>query len=315
VTQVQTKARVQATGLGASRLRGRRLSQPRTLGIALASPTVLTLLLITAFPLAYNVWNSVHRVVLSDPTDRDFVGLDNYTAVLGSEAFRLTLARTLAFTVVSVAVQIVAGLAVALVLNRPFRGRAFVRAAVLLPWAVPTVVSATSWKTMFDERTGFVNYVLGALGLPGADTTWLAQEWTAWIAVLVSDSWKTVPLVAIILLAGLQTIPEEVYEAARIDGAGSWSMFWRVTVPLLRPALLVALVFRTLSALLVFDAVFIMTGGGPGDTTETLSYLNWKAFLVDADFGTGGAISVLLVVLSLVVAFAYVKLLRTGKDQ
>jgi ABC-type sugar transport system permease subunit len=285
--------------------------QDRRLGIALVSPSVLALLLITAFPLLYNMWNAVHRAVLSDPADRGFAGLDNFRQALGDDSFTPTLVRTLAFAAVSVIVQIAAGIGIAVVLNRPFRGRAFVRAAVLIPWAVPTVVSATSWKTMFDERTGFVNYLLGALHLPGAHTTWLAGEWTAWTAILVADSWKTVPLVAIILLAGLQTIPGEVYEAARIDGASAWQAFRRVTLPLLKPALLVAVVFRTLSALLVFDTVFIMTGGGPGDTTETLSYVNWQAFMVDADFGTGGAISVVLVVLSLLVAFAITRLFRT----
>jgi multiple sugar transport system permease protein len=284
------------------------------LGYLLVAPAVVVLLALTAYPLLYNVWNSVHHVDLTDPSDRGFLGLRNYQTLLTDREFLGSLVRTLAFAVVSVVVQMVAGMVVALVLHRRFRGRGWVRAAVLIPWAVPTVVAATLWKTMFDPRTGFVDYLLRAFHLPGADTTWLAGRWTAWVAILVTDAWKTVPFVALILLAGLQLVPEDIYEAARMDGAGAWQAFFRLTLPLLRPALLVAIVFRTLSALLIFDVVFIMTGGGPGDTTSTLSYLNWKAFLVNSDFGMGAAISIVLVLLSLLIAGAYTRLLRTDRD-
>jgi multiple sugar transport system permease protein len=172
------------------------------------------------------------------------------------------------------------------------------------------VVSALLWKTMFDQRNGFVDYLLGIFHLPGAHTTWLAGEWTSWAAILVADAWKNVPFMAIILLAGLQVIPEDIYEAARIDGASAWQSFRRLTLPLLKPALVVALVFRAIQAFLIFDVIFIMTGGGPGNTTETLSYLNYHAFLVDTDFGFGGAISISLVVLSLVIAGILTRLVR-----
>jgi multiple sugar transport system permease protein len=220
------------------------------------------------------------------------------------------LARTAAFTAISVFLEAIAALVLALMLNRPFRGRGFLRAAVLVPWAVPTVVSATLWKTMFDPRSGFVDYLLGNVGLPGAHTTWLAGIWTSWAMILVADAWKNVPFMAIILLAGLQVIPDDVYEAARIDGANAWQSFWRMTLPLLKPALAVALIFRTLQAFLVFDVIYIMTGGGPGVSTQTLAFLNWQTFLVGTDFGYGGAISVMLVVMSLAIAAVYVRLLR-----
>ncbi|GAA2643909.1 sugar ABC transporter permease [Streptomyces vastus] len=295
---------------------GSAAAADRRLGWLLLTPTLVILLAVTAFPLAYNLWNSVRHVELADPTADGFADLGNYRDVFADPAFRQALARTLVYTAVSVFTQMIAGLVVALVLHRPFRGRGWVRAAVLVPWAVPTVVAATSWKTMLDPQTGFVNQALSALHLPGADTNWLGGEWTAWVAIGVTDAWKTVPFVAIILLAGLQVIPDELYEAARIDGASAWQAFWRVTLPLLKPALLVALIFRTLSALLVFDVVFILTGGGPGNTTETLSYINWREFLVETDFGTGGAVSVVLVVLSLLVAAGYVRIFRTdGGDR
>jgi multiple sugar transport system permease protein len=311
-----------ASGVTAASPRGNRLpsrhsraaAADRRLGWLLLAPTLAILLAVTAFPLAYNVWNSVNHVNLADPDSGGFAGLGNYRALFADQEFRGALVRTLLFTVVSVTTQIVAGLVVALVLNRDFRGRGWVRAAVLVPWAVPTVVGATSWKTMLDPQTGFVNQALSALHLPGADTNWLGGEWTAWAAIAVTDAWKTVPFVAILLLAGLQVIPKDVYEAARIDGSTGWHTFWHITLPLLKPALLVALIFRTLSALLVFDVVFILTGGGPGNTTETLSYVNWREFLVNTDFGTGGAVSVVLVVLSLLVAAGYVRLFRTDNE-
>jgi multiple sugar transport system permease protein len=183
----------------------------------MVAPAVLVLAAVTAYPLVYNLWNSVHRVVLSDPSQAGFAGLANYRAALASPEFTSALLRTGLYTVVSVAVQMAAGLVIALVLHRRFRGRGFVRAAVLIAWAVPTVVAATLWKTMFDPRTGFVDYLLGVFHLPGAHVTWLAGQWTAWAAIGVTDAWKTVPLVAIILLAGLNHIQAKVVPAVRVD--------------------------------------------------------------------------------------------------
>ena len=288
-----------------------RTAADRRLGYLLVAPVVLLLLAVTAYPLGYNLWNSFHSVNLSEAgSAHSFVGLDNYTKMFGSSVWLRSLERTAAFTAVSVLLETVVALGLALMLHRNFRGRGLLRAAILIPWAVPTVVSATLWKTMFDPRTGFVDYLLGNAGLPGAHTTWLAGIWTSWAAIFVADAWKNVPFMAIILLAGLQVIPQEVYEAARIDGASSWQAFRRMTLPLLKPALAVALIFRTLQAFLVFDVIYIMTGGGPGVSTETLSFLNWQTFLVGTDFGYGGAISVILVVIALAISAVYVRFLR-----
>ena len=283
----------------------------RRLGYLLVAPVVVLLLAVTAYPLVYNLWNSFHQVNLSEAgSAQPFVGVDNYSRMFGSSVWVSALERTVAFTAVSVLLETIVALGLALMLNHSFKGRGFLRAAILIPWAVPTVVSATLWKTMFDPRTGFVDYMLGNLHLPGAHTTWLAGVWTSWAAILIADAWKNVPFVAIILLAGLQVIPGEVYEAARIDGASAWQSFRRMTLPLLKPALAVALIFRTLQAFLVFDVIYIMTGGGPGVSTETLAFLNWQTFLVDTDFGYGGAISVMLVVMALAISAVYVRLLR-----
>lgn len=282
----------------------------RRLGYALVAPLVILLLAVTAYPLVYNLWNSFHHVNLSIVGPHTFAGVSNYSEMFRSGEWVASLERTAAFTAISVFLETIFALGLALMLHRRFPGRGLLRAAILIPWAVPTVVSATLWKTMFDPRSGFVDYLLGKFGLPGAHTTWLAGTWTSWTAIFVADAWKNVPFIAIILLAGLQVIPGEVYEAARIDGANAWQSFRRMTLPLLRPALAVALIFRTLQAFLVFDVIYIMTGGGPGTSTETLSYLNWQTFLVNTDFGYGGAMSVMLVVIALAIAAVYVRLLR-----
>lgn len=295
---------------GRRRQEGRRAD--RRLGYGLVAPVVALLLLITGYPLVYNLWNSFRFVNLSYAgVPQRFVGLSNYSAMFSSSAWVGALERTVAFTVVSVVFDTVVALGLALMLHRKFRGRGVLRASILIPWAVPTVVSAMLWKTMFDPRAGFVDYFLGAIYHPWANITWVnANVLRSWVVIFVADAWKNVPFVAIILLAGLQVIPTEVYEAARIDGATAWQSFRRMTLPLLKPAIMVALIFRTLQAFLVFDVIFIMTGGGPGTSTETLSFLNYQTFIVNTDFGLGGAMSMMLCVMALVVAAVYVRVLR-----
>jgi ABC-type sugar transport system permease subunit len=285
----------------------------RRLGYGLVTPVVVLLLAITAYPLLYNLWNAFHFDNLSfGNLPHTWVGFSNFSALFHkSSGWVPALERTLVFTVVTIVFDIVVALAMALMLNRKFRGRGFLRAAVLVPWAVPTVVSATLWKTMFDPRAGFVDYFLGAIHPAWASLSWLgASVWRSWIAIFIADSWKNIPFVAIILLAGLQVIPNEVYEAAKMDGATWWQSFRRITLPMLKPVISVALIFRTLQALLVFDVIYIMTTGGPGSSTETLSFLNYQTFIVNTDFGSGGAMSILLVILALLVSAVYVRVFR-----
>jgi ABC-type sugar transport system permease subunit len=290
--------------------RGGMLARDRRLGYALVAPAVIVLLAITVYPLVYNVWNSLHNDVVTSGLPPTFAGLANYKRIFTDNLFVPSLVRTIGFTVVSVAVETLIGLGLALALNQRFPGRGLVRAAVFIPWAVPTVVSAQLWKNMFDPQYGFVNYMLTGLHLPLAHTTWLGETSTAWVAILIADAWRNTPFMAIVLLAGLQVIPADIYEAARIDGATAWQAFRRLTLPLIKPALMVALVFRTLQSFLIFDVVYNMTGGGPGNSTSVLSYLDYQAFLVDFDFGYGGAIAVALVVFALLIAAVYVRLFR-----
>jgi multiple sugar transport system permease protein len=284
----------------------------KRLGYALVSPVVLVLLAITAFPLVYNIWNSFHYFELLNPVGHRFVGLSNYREVFSSQTgLGPAVEHTIGYAAISVPIEVALGLGIALLLNRPMRGRGVARSLLLLPWAVPTVISATVWKTMLDPQTGGVDYVLSLLHLPGAHTTWLnTSSFLSWVAILLADTWQVVPFVAILLLAGLQGIPRELYEAAAVDGATGWGTFWRITLPMLRPALLVALVFRTLSALMIFDIIYALTGAGPGTSTSTLGYVDWSAFLVHGNFGLGGAISVVMVVIALVIAAVYRLILR-----
>jgi multiple sugar transport system permease protein len=300
------------TGKSPKPRRGTLLGQDRRLGYGLIAPAIVLLLAITAYPLIYNIWNSFHYAVPDVPFINGKVsGLANFRRMFaGGSTFMPALLHTVVFTVVSVVFEVAIGLVLALALNKPFRGRGLVRAAVFIPWAVPTVVSAEVWKEMFDPQQGFVDYALKLLHLPGATTTWLANTDTSWVALFVADAWKNTPFVAIILIGGLQVIPTEIYEAARIDGASPWRSFRRITLPLLKPALMVALIFRTLSAFLVFDVVYIMSNGGPGTSTETLAYLDFNAFHVDNDYGYGGAISLVLIVLCLLIAGAYTRIFR-----
>ena len=289
-----------------------RETSDRRLGYLLVAPVVILLLAVTAYPLIYNVWNSFHFDNLSYANlPHDFVGWSNFAKMFHSSQWVAALQRTLAFTVVTIVFDMVVGLALALMMHRKFRGRGFLRASILVPWAMPTVVSAMLWKSMFDPNSGFVDYILAAFHPAWGGLAWVnANESRAWTAIFIADSWKNIPFVAILLLAGLQVIPNEVYEAARMDGASWWQSFTRVTLPMLKPAISVALIFRTLQALLVFDVIYILTGGGPGNSTETLSFLSYNTFIINTDFGLGGAMSIVLVLLALAVSFVYVRALR-----
>jgi multiple sugar transport system permease protein len=278
------------------------------LAIALLLPCFLFVVVFAFYPIAYSVWLSLHTVVLGLPQlGQPFVGIQNYVDLVGDEVARTSVLVTLVFVVVSTLLEVLLGLGIALVINRRFPARGMVRAAVLIPWAIPTVVASQMWRYIFNDRYGLLN-----LALYGADTAayqaWLAQPASALAAIVVADVWKTSSFAALLILAGLQTIPDELYEAARLDGASPWQRFVHVTLPLIRPALLVALLFRTMDAFRVFDLVFVMTQGGPADATNVLQFYGYKKIFAEGLMGYGSTISVLVFCLTLGISIAYLKL-------
>jgi ABC-type sugar transport system permease subunit len=238
----------------------------------LVLPVLGTITLIAFFPLLWTVWDSFHVHDLRMPwRGQPFIWFMNYTEALTAARFWEAVAHTTLFTLLSVTTEIMVGFLLALALHHSYHGRGLVRMAVLLPWAIPTVVTALVWRFMFESPSGIVNAVLVDMGLGFEPIVWFIHTTTAWVPIILADVWKTTPFVALLLLAGLQNIDPSLYEAARVDGARPWRQFIHITLPLLQPALLVALIFRTLDAFRVFDLIYVMTGGGPGTATEPIA--------------------------------------------
>lgn len=242
----------------------------------------------------------------------NFVGLQNYTDYLLDGRTWTALTNTTFFTIVSVGAELIIGLGVALLINRTFKGRGIVRASVLIPWAIPTAVAAMMWSYLFDGQSGIVAHYMAAIGLISDPGALLTTASGSMFSIIFADVWKTTPYMALLLLAGLQTIPNTQYEAAEVDGAGRVQKFFFVTLPLLKSAILVALLFRTLDAFRVFDLIYVLTGGGPANATESISVFAYKALFEQQNFGAGSALSVIVFVCVAIISFIFVKLL--GSD-
>jgi ABC-type sugar transport system permease subunit len=282
----------------------------RRLAALLVAPALASIVVIGLLPLAWTVWESLHRHDLRMPwLGRPFVWFANYATLARDSRFWSALGHTAVFTGVTVTLEIALGLALALAMNRAFGGRGIVRAAVLLPWAIPTVVAALLARFMFEAPWGVIDTMLVSLGIVREPVVWLAGARAAWVPLVLADVWKTTPFVALLLLAGLQTIDPSLYEAAAIDGASSWQQLRRITLPLLRPALLVALVFRTLDAFRVFDLVYALTGGGPGTATEPIALYTFNTLMQNLEFGYGAALSVVVFAVTFALALVYMRLL------
>jgi ABC-type sugar transport system permease subunit len=275
---------------------------------ALAAPALGCIALVALVPIAWTFWDSLHLHDLRMPwLGRPFVGVENYVEVLRAPRFWSALGHTAGFVAASVALELAGGLFLALALDRVTRARGLVRTAVLLPWALPTVVAALVWRFMFESPGGLVMALLDDRG-GAAAPNWLAEPLLAWIPVLLADAWKTTPFVAILLLAGLQTIDRSLYEAASVDGASRWRQFIHVTLPLLSPALLVAALFRSLDAFRVFDLIYVLTGGGPGTATEPIALYTFATLLQNLQFGLGAALSMIVFSLAFLIALGAIRL-------
>lgn len=284
-------------------------------GWLLTAPALATIGLIALFPLGWTLWESLHQHDLRMPwLGRPFVGVGNYIAIARDARFWEALGHTMIFAAISVGVELSLGLLLALAMNQAFRGRGVVRAAVLVPWAIPTVVAALLWRFIFDSQAGIANVVLIDVGILHHPLVWFVRASTAWVPVILADVWKTTPFVALLLLAGLQSIDQELYEAAATDGASAWWQLRHITIPLLRPAILVALIFRTLDAFRVFDLIYVMTGGGPGTSTEPVAVYTFNALLQNLEFGYGAALSVIVFLITFALAMLYMRGLGVDLD-
>jgi multiple sugar transport system permease protein len=274
----------------------------------LSAPAFVVMILVTAYPLIYAVVLSLYRYRLTDPQGRAFVGLRNYVTVLTDPIWWSSVVTTAIITAASVAIELVLGLAFAWVMYRIIQGRPVVRTAILIPYGIITVVSAFVWRYAFELDSGFVNQWLH-LG----DFNWFDSRWSSLFVITLSEIWKTTPFISLLLLAGLVQVPGELQEAAEVDGATAWQRLWKVTLPNMKAAIMVAVLFRTLDAWRIFDNPFIMTSGA--NNTETLSFLSYRQNVSLTNLGAGSAVSVLLFLTVVLIAFIFVKGFRTDLSQ
>lgn len=271
------------------------------MGRLFLAPSFAFMAIIALFPVFYAIALSLYQI---RGFRRDFIGLDNYVRALSDGGFFNAIQNTLVFTVASVSLEFVIGLAFALIMNQVFIGRGVTRAVILVPWVIPTAVAAQVWRYMFDQNPGFINSVLGT------DINWLRDPTWSMIGVISADVWKTAPFVALLLLAGLQTIPSEFHEAAKVDGAGVVRRFWSITLPLLKPAIVVALLFRTVDALRMFDFAYVFAGYS--NSLATLSVYAQRHLIADPQVGYANALSTLTFVIVMIVGLLFIR--KMGRE-
>jgi len=271
----------------------------RRLGWWLSAPALVAMALVTVYPIAYAFWLSLFRHDLRFPGQRGFVGWANYASVLSSPVWWQALTNTLLITAASVAVELVLGFAMALLMHRATVGRRTVRASILVPYAIITVVAALAWKFAFDPTSGFVNALLGL------QQSWLTERWSAFLVIIATEIWKTTPFMALLLLAGLALISEDLIRAARVDGASAWQRLRHVTLPLMKPTIVVAMLFRTLDAVRIFDTVYVQTRGG--QNTETLSLVAYDTLIVRLNLGLGSTVAALIFVVVALIAWGFLR--------
>ncbi|NEP25731.1 sugar ABC transporter permease [Moorena sp. SIO3I6] len=281
-------------------------AQEQRTGWLLVTPALLLLLLVYGYPILRSFWLSLFTKNLGTQLQPVFSGLNNYGRMMGDGRFWHSLWNTVIFTSVSVALELVLGIAIALILNQTFKGRGIVRTIAILPWALPTALIGLVWAWMFNDQFGVWNDILLRLGIIEDGINWLGYPTTAMMAVIAADVWKTTPFISILLLAGLQSIPQDLYEAHALDGATPWQSFKQITLPLLTPQILISLLFRFAQAFGVFDLIKVMTGGGPGGATEVVSLYIYTTVMDYLDFGYGAALVVVtfLILVTTVVIIA-----------
>jgi ABC-type sugar transport system permease subunit len=281
--------------------------------LALLLPAAVVVFGVVLYPVVRTFVVSLFDVNSPLPGAYPFVGLANYTRVFGDKGFYAVLGHTVYFTLLSTFLELALGIAVALLLNSPLRARWLWRSIVVLPWALPTIVNGALWRWIYNGQYGALNGLLDSLGISHTAHQWLGTPFLALNMVILADVWKNTSIVVFFILAGLQTIPDDVYEASKIDGAGAWGAFWRITMPLLAPSIAVVLVLRTIEAFKVFDIIYVMTGGGPASGTQTVAFYTYLQAFSNQLFGYGAALAYLIVLAVFALAMVYLRILRQGQ--
>jgi ABC-type sugar transport system permease subunit len=272
------------------------------------SPAIIILLLIAVYPILRTIWISLHEMVLTDPSSGyPFVGFENYVKIFTDKRAIVSILFTFKFTIVTVFFELLVGFGAALLMNKAFKGRGLVRAAILVPWAIPTSVSALMWKFIYNDQYGLFNDILYKFHIIDAYQAWLSTSSGSFMALVITDVWKTAPYMALLILAGLQMVPKELYESAKMDGANSLQIFTKITLPNVKTTVIVALLFRTLDAFRVYDLIAVMTGGANG--TESVSVYAYNNLMKFLDFGYGSALAVLIFFVVFIISLIYMKLL------
>jgi ABC-type sugar transport system permease subunit len=275
----------------------------------LNAPALIAIFVLAGYPIVYSAWVSLHKYNLKRPNVFRFIGLDNYSEILKSPEFWSALWITVQFTVMVVALVAILGVLVALLLDQSFPGRGLLRTLILLPWAIPPVVNGLMWQWIYDSKIGALNGLLTTIGAIKEYRGWLSEPLSALVALVSADVWNTLPLAVILLLAALQRIPAELYEAARMDGAGRLQTFRYVTFPWIAQVLLVVLILQTLAAIRAFDIIYVLTGGGPGTATTTLTWQTYLTTFDSLDFGRGNAYAYTVSVITFGFALVYFRIL------
>jgi ABC-type sugar transport system permease subunit len=292
-----------------------RVVKANILGYALIAPAILVIIIIGVFPIINTFLYSFQHKILTDPGNDSWVGLQNFITIFKDKSFGNSLKNTILFSVISVIFELLIGFLGALLMHNVKKGRAIIRAAVLIPWAIPGIVIAQMFSFMFNDQLGVINQILRYFGIISENIVWLADKKWAMFAVIIADTWKQFPYVALMLLAGLQIIDDELYESAQIDGASKIRRFIDITLPNIKPILLVVLLFRTMGAIRIFDIIYGMTGGGPADSTNTLLNASYKYLFSDYNFGMGSAMSVIIFLIILVFSACYLKILKSDDEE
>ena len=286
---------------------------PGSLALVLLLPSLVLVFGVVLYPLVRTLLTSLHDVNSAMPGAYPFVGAHNYLELVKDAEFRSSLLRTAYFTFVTTAFELTFGILLGVLLNANFHGRAVVRAVVIIPWAVPTVVSGALWRWIFNGNYGALNAALTQTHLIGQYKQWLGTPWLALHMIMVEDVWKFTPFVALFVLAGLQTIPDELHEAGMVDGAGTVRRFFAITLPLLAPVILVTAVLRTIDGFRLFDIIYVMTRGGPASGTETAAFYTYVRAFSDQSFGLGSALAITLTAVILVVTVVYMRAIRVSE--